>query len=86
MTTKPPQYMIDPKKLEILRGRLIAATMRDVEWQEFARIVGVTPNTLSNIKHGRTKGSVTTARKIRSACAEHNVYVSFSDILSEVEK
>jgi hypothetical protein len=83
MTKRKKNYRVDPDNLAVLRGRLIVLLGRDVEWKEFAEICEITPGTISNLKAGRTYGSIKTANLIRSGCAKHKLYVRLTDIISE---
>jgi hypothetical protein len=74
---------IDPDSLAMLRARLVLALGREVDWGEFATICELAPSTLSNLKAGRTPGSIKTANLIRRGCAKHKVYVRLTDIISE---
>ena len=74
---------IDPDSLAVVRARLVLALGREVTWNEFAEICEVAPSTISNLKAGRTPGSIRTANLIRKGCAKHKVYVRLTDIISE---
>lgn len=74
---------IDPGQLERARGLLIAKLCRNVSWQEFSEILGISNSTINNIRSGRTYGSVETWRKIVDALREYECDVTGLDLLTE---
>ena len=80
-------YRIDPDKLAVARGRLIAAVGRDVTWREFAEMANVSVGTISGILNGRTHGSSKTVESIVVMLRQYGVPVLADDLLSieEVE-
>lgn len=75
-------YGIDPNKLSIARGKLIVALGRDVTWQEFAALANITPGTISNLRAGRTGGTVNTWKKIVDMLRSQGVAIIDTDLLS----
>ena len=75
-------YNIDPHKLDVARARLIERKGHDVSWSEFAAIVGVTLNTISNIRHGRSTGSSHTIGRVVNGLLREGVQISYYDLLS----
>ena len=78
-------YRISPRRLEVARGRLMAALGRDVDWTEFAKMAGLTIGTISNVRHKRTAGSGDTAAKIVTMLRANGVVITHDDLLEEVE-
>lgn len=74
-------YSIDPYKLDVVRAKLIERKGRDVSWSEFSEIVGLTLNTISNIRHGRSSGSARSIERIVNAMLREGVQISHYDLL-----
>lgn len=80
--TTTQNYGIDPNKLSVARGKLIVALGRDVTWYEFADLANITPGTISNLRSGRTGGTVQTWRKIVDMLRSRGVAVIDTDLVS----
>jgi transcriptional regulator with XRE-family HTH domain len=78
-------HIIDPQKLEKARGRLIVQEERDVKWQEFSIIVGISHGTISSILNGRTGGSPRTLRKLVTSLRARGISIVEEDFLSPAE-
>jgi transcriptional regulator with XRE-family HTH domain len=72
---------VSGEKIERLRGRLIAQMGRNVEWKEFARICNLTPNTVANLRSGRSQGTLETLEKIVGGLRGRGLDVSLADLL-----
>ena len=77
---------ISPDKLEVARGRLIAAVGHDVDWKTFARWAGISPHTLSGIINGRSNGSPATLERIVSMLRNRGVPILTDDLLERAER
>ena len=73
---------INQKELERIRGRLIVVLSRDVSWSEFARLSGISLNTISNWRHGRSSGSVQTIERVVTAMRAKGLEVQAEDLLA----
>jgi transcriptional regulator with XRE-family HTH domain len=73
---------INPKKLEVAKIRTMSNLGMHVTWGEFARMLDLTPNTLSNLRHGKTAGSVTTLQKIAANLQKHGVDMKEEDLIT----
>lgn len=73
---------IDGEKLERIRGRLIIQKGRNVTWKEIAELVGVSQNTIVNIRLGYTAGSIDTIKGILSAMRAQGLDVVEEDLLA----
>lgn len=73
---------ISGSKLEVLRGRLIAQTERNINWLKFAKICNLTPNTIYNLRSGKTGGTMVTCDKIVNGLRRHGLDVGIDDLLA----
>lgn len=78
-----PTVKISPNGLAIARAKLVLALGRDVQWKEFADIVGLTPATIAGIRTRRTNSSPESASKIVTACRGLGANVTLQEILEE---
>lgn len=76
-------FSISPKKLDEVKIRTMSHYGAHLTWGEFARMLDVTPNTISNIRHGRTEGSVSTLKKIVSNLNKNGVEIEEKDLIVE---
>lgn len=81
-----PRYRIDPRKLEVMRGRIIVALGRDLAWFRLSQAAGLSTNTLSNILHGRSGGRAATVRALTDYARKVGVPAKETDLLSPVEE
>lgn len=75
--------VIDKKKLERAHSQLVKRVGDQVTWGEFANRVGVSLNTLTNIRHGHTTGSPSTLTKIILGLNKEGVKVTENDLVTE---
>lgn len=81
-----PRYRVDPRKLEVMRGRIIIALGRDIAWYRLSEACGLSTNTLSNILHQRSGGRAATIRAITEYARKVGVSATEQDLLSPVEE
>jgi DNA-binding XRE family transcriptional regulator len=72
---------ISQARLAVARGKLIQAEGRDITWEDFAQICGLSPHTVVNIKKGHTGGSSKTIASIVSALRKRGVAITAEDLL-----
>lgn len=81
---------INPRKLEILRGRLIASLGHNVPWSEMAKMIRelgpphehFCAHTFSNIRTGKSKGSIKTANAIIDLMIRNGILVEPDDLIT----
>lgn len=73
---------INQTELERIRGRLIVTLGRTVSWSEFAKLSGVSLNTVSNWRHGKTCGSMQAVEKVVGAMRAKGLEVQAEDLLA----
>ena len=76
-------YNINPGKLELAKGQLAAKLERQLTWREFSTMCKVSPHTFSNIRNGRSGGSVQTAERITAVLRSHGVAWTLEHFLPE---
>lgn len=68
-------YLLNPRKLEQARGKLIDALGRDVNWREFATLCHLSEHAISKIRNGHSQGSYRTVKAITDMLRAHGVAV-----------
>lgn len=79
-----PKKVIDSRALERAHKQLVRKVGGDVSWSEFAGKVGVSLNTLTNIRHGHTTGSISTVKQIVLGLQREGVKIAEDDLLKTV--
>lgn len=82
----PVRYTIDPQSLHRIRAILIGKREENISWRKFAKITGVSFQTLSNIRLGQSNGSYNTGATIIQALNESDGMIISHEFMQDHNK
>lgn len=80
------KYRVDPRKLEVMRARIVIELGHDIAWYKLSESCGLSTNTLSNLINGRSTGRAKTVRAIINYARKIGVNAKETDLLTEGEE
>jgi hypothetical protein len=83
-TVNRRRLVLDPSMLYYLRGALIMQERRNITWNEFAKIVDISPDYFKDLRTGKSNAGTVSVRKILKL-RERGIMIHFEDLMVDPE-